>query len=204
MKLYDADWAPNPRRVRIFLKEKDFDIERVDVDLKAGAHLNDDFCHINPLRRVPVLELDDGTRISESVAICRYIEEIQPDPPLFGHGAKEKALVEMWNRRVELGFFMPVAFAFRHIHPGMATAEAPQIKEWGEANKPKAIAFLHLLEDQFGDRPFVAGDHFSIADITLLVAYDFMRVARLTCPDDCVRVRRWYAAVSARPSAAIR
>lgn len=204
MKLYDADRAPNPRRVRIFLKEKDFDIECVDVDLRAGAHLTDDFGHINPLQRVPVLELDDGTRISESVAICRYIEEVRPDPPLLGRDAKEKALVEMWNRRIEHGFLMPVAFAFRHTHPGMATTEVPQVREWGEANKPKAMAFLHFLEDQFGERPFVAGDHFSIADITLLVAYDFMRVARLTCPEECVRVRRWYAAVSARPSAAIK
>ena len=202
MKLYEADWAPNPRRVRIFLAEKNFAIERVKVDLKSGAHLTEAFAALNPLQRVPVLELDDGTRIAESVAICRYIEEIYPDPPLFGRDAPERALVEMWNRRVEFGLFQPVAFAFRHLHPGMAAAEVPQVPEWGEANKPKALGFLRLLDREIGSSPFVAGRHFSIADITLLVAYDFMRAARLQCPDDCRNVRRLHGELSARPSAA--
>lgn len=201
MKLYDADWAPNPRRVRIFLAEKDFAIDRVNIDLKSGEHLSDVFARINPLQRVPVLELDDGTRIAESVAICRYIEEIRPDPPLFGRDAREKALVEMWSRRIEFGLFMPVAFAFRHLHPGMAASEVPQVREWGEVNKPKALEFLRLLDREIGDRPFIAGERFSIADITLLVSYDFMRAARLSCPEDCARIRRWYEKVSARPSA---
>jgi len=201
MRLYDADWAPNPRRVRIFLHEKYFDIERVNVDLKAGAHKTPEFASVNPLQRLPVLELDDGTRISESVAICRYIEEIRPDPPLFGRDPKEKALVEMWNRRVEFGLMQSVGSAFRHLHPGMAVAEVPQISEWGEANKPKAIAFLHFLDRELGDRPFIAGEKYSIADITALVAYDFMRVAHLSCPEGCTNVLRWHAEVSARPSA---
>ena len=201
MKLYDADWAPNPRRVRIFLDEKQFELPRVAVDLKAGMHLQPDFADINPLQRVPVLELDDGTRISESVAICRYIEEICPNPPLFGRDAKDRALVEMWNRRIEFGLMQPVGFAFRHLHPGMARAEVPQVPEWGEANKPKAIAFLEFLDRQLGDRLFVAGQHFSIADITLLVAFDFMRTARLSCPEGCGNLLRWHADISARPSA---
>jgi len=201
MKLYDADWAPNPRRVRIFLHEKQFVIERVAVDLKAGAHLLPGFAAINPLQRVPVLELDDGTRISESVAICRYIEEIRPEPPLFGKDAKERALVEMWNRRVEFGLMLPVGFAFRHIHPGMAAVEVPQVREWGEANKSKALSFLYFIDQQLAGQPFVAGATYSIADITLLVAFDFMRVARLACPEDCQHLHRWHAEVTARPSA---
>lgn len=202
MKLYDADWAPNPRRVRIFLAEKGMEIERVTVDLKTGAHLGDGFKEINVLHRVPVLELDDGTRIAESVAICRYLEEIHPEPPLFGRTPKEKALVEMWNRRVELNYLSAVAASFRHLHPGMARAERPQVPEWGEANKPKALEALALIDEALATTPFIAGEHYSIADITLLVGFDFMKVARLTCPPELTHVLDWYARVSARPSAA--
>jgi glutathione S-transferase len=201
MKLYESDWAPNPRRVRIFLSEKDIEIDRVNVDLKSGEHLSADFFRINPLHRVPVLELDDGTMISESVAICRYFEEIKPEPPLFGRSPKEKAVIEMWNRRVEMGFFQSVAAAFRHIHPGMANAEKPQVREWGEVNKPKAIEFLQFLDAELTDRTFIAGEHYSIADITMLVAFDFMKVARLGCPEECQHVLRWHKTVSERPSA---
>ena len=203
MKLYDSDWAPNPRRVRIFLAEKGMEIEREMVDLKTFRHKTPEFMRLNPLQRVPVLELDDGTPIAESVAICRYIEEIAPEPPLFGSTPKEKALVEMWNRRVELGFLASVAAAFRHLHPAMATAEVPQVPDWGEANKPKAMAFLELMNDELADRPFVAGDHFSIADISFLVAFDFMKVARLKCSEDLTHVWRWHSEVSARPSAKV-
>ncbi|MBL0374864.1 glutathione S-transferase [Rhizobium sp. KVB221] len=201
MKLYDSDWAPNPRRVRIFLKEKGVELPRLNIDLRSAEHKTVTFSQINPLQRVPVLELDDGTMIAESVAICRYIEELYPEPSLFGRTPKQKALVEMWNRRVELGFFAAVSAAFRHMHPGMAAAEVPQVKEWGEANKPKAMAFLAVLDREIADRPFVAGEDFSIADITLLVAYDFMKVARLSCPQECTHVLRWYDDVSSRPSA---
>ncbi|MDO6963908.1 glutathione S-transferase family protein [Rhizobium alvei] len=203
MKLYDSDWAPNPRRVRLFLAEKNMHVDRVDVDLKTLKHKTPEFSEINALQRVPVLELDDGTRISESVAICRYLEEIQPDPPLFGRDAREKALVEMWNRRVELNFFASVAAAFRHLHPAMAAAEVPQVKDWGEANKIKAMEALAFLDQALADRPFLTGDAFSIADITLLVAYDFMKPARLKCPDELENIRRWYDAVSQRPSAGV-
>jgi glutathione S-transferase len=202
MKLYDSDWAPNPRRVHIFLAEKSVSVERVHVDLKAGAHMGSDFSRINPLHRVPVLELDDGTMISESVAICRYFEETVPEPPLFGRNAREIALVEMWNRRIEHHFLNSVAAAFRHLHPGMAKSENPQVKEWGEANKPKAMESLRFLDEEIGAKPFMVGDHYSIADITLLVAFDFMKVARLQCPQECRNILRWHADVSARPSAA--
>ena len=136
----------------------------------------------NPLRRLPVLELDDGTVLCESVAICRYFEELQPEPALFGRGALGKAQVEMWQRRMEFNLFQPVSHAFRHIHPAMKEWEVPQVPEWGEANKPKALDFLVLMDAELALREFAAGDDFSIADITGLVAIDFMKPARITVP----------------------
>jgi glutathione S-transferase len=151
--------------------------------------------------RTPALELDDGTNITESIAICRYFEELYPDPPLFGRDAREKAFVEMWNRRVELGFLMSVAAAFRHIHPAMKEWEVPQLPEWGEINKPKALDFLRFMESELADRPFVAGEDFTVADITMLIAFQFMKPARIQCPAELVNVLGWYDRVAARPSA---
>jgi glutathione S-transferase len=202
MKLYDGGRAPNPRRVRVFLAEKGIEVPLAPVDMGAMEHKGEEVASRNPLLRLPVLELDDGTVICESVAICRYFEELSPEPALFGRGALGKALVEMWQRRMEFNLLTPVAQAFRHIHPAMKEWEAPQIPEWGEANKPKAIEFLRILESELADREFVAGDEFTIADITGLIAVDFMKPARIQVPDDCVNVRRWHAAISARPSAA--
>ncbi len=126
---------------------------------------------------------------------------LQPDPPLFGVGAKEMALVEMWNRRAEINFFSNVAAVFRHLHPAMKELEVPQVPAWAEANKPRVTWFLELLDRELGKREFIAGDRFSIADITALVAMDFMKPARLSVPGDATNVKRWHAAVSARPSA---
>jgi len=154
------------------------------------------------MQRVPVLILDDGTVISESVAICRYFEELQPQPALFGEGAVGRAMVEMWNRRVELGLFAAVTAAFRHLHPKMSHLEVPQVAAWGEANKAKVVDMLRLLDGELAARPFVAGHHYSIADITALVAVDFMKAARLGLPEGVANVARWHAEVSARPSAA--
>jgi glutathione S-transferase len=203
MKLYDSDWAPNPRRVQCFLAEKGVTIPRIHVDLKSGAHLHADFARINPLHRVPVLELDDGAHISESVAICRYVEEIHPEPPLLGRDARERALVEMWNRRVELGLFSQVGAAFRHGHPGMAVAEQPQVKEWAEANRPKALDAMRFLDRHLAGRNWLVDDYFSIADITLLVAYDFMKAARLSCPEECGALIAWRDRIGARPCALV-
>jgi glutathione S-transferase len=135
------------------------------------------------------------------VAICRYFEELYPDPPLFGADAREKAFVEMWNRRVEIGYLMAVAAAFRHIHPAMKEWEIPQLPEWGEINKPKAIEFLRFMDGELALRPYVAGDNFTIADITMFIAFQFMRPARITCPPELNNVLRWYESVAARPSA---
>lgn len=202
MKLFDGGRAPNPRRVRVFLAEKGIAVPLVPVDMGAMEHRGEDVASRNPLRRLPVLELDDGTVLSESVAICRYFEEIQPEPALFGRGALGKAQVEMWQRRMEFNLFFPVSQAFRHIHPAMKEWEVPQVPEWGEANKAKALDFLVLLDAELALREFAAGDAFSIADITGLVALDFMKPARLAVPEELGNAIRWHRALSARPSAA--
>ncbi|MEQ1942607.1 glutathione S-transferase [Mesorhizobium sp. VNQ89] len=201
MKLFDGGRAPNPRRVRIFLAEKGIAVPLVPVDMGAMEHRGDTLTSRNPLARLPVLELDDGTVLTESVAICRYFEELQPEPVLFGRGALGKAQVEMWQRRLELNLFFPVAQAFRHIHPAMREWEVPQVPEWGEANKQKALDFLVLLDAELALREFAAGNEFSIADITGLVALDFMKPARLSVPEELTNVIRWHQALKARPSA---
>jgi len=201
MKLFDGGKAPNPRRVRIFLAEKGISVPIVPVDMGAFGHRGEEVTRRNPLQRLPVLELDDGTVLTESIAICRYFEELHPEPALFGQGALGKALVEMWQRRMELSFLMTVAQAFRHLHPAMKEWEVPQVAAWGEANKPKAIAFLELLDRELAGREFVAGEEFSVADITGMIAVDFMKPARIALPENLTHVGRWYRAVSSRPSA---
>ncbi len=201
MKLYDAGRAPNPRRVRIFLAEKGITIPLVAIDMAKMEHKSADFTAKNPVQRIPALELDDGTVISESVAICRYFEETHPEPALFGKSAKERAVIEMWNRRVELGLFNSVATAFRHSHPFMAEMEKPQIPAWAEANRDKAIDNMRMLDEQLSRHRFVTGETYSIADITCQVAVDFMKLPKLSIPDDCINLIRWHGLVSARPSA---
>jgi len=201
MKLYDGGRAPNPRRVRIFLAEKGISVPLEPVDLGALEHKSEAFTALNPLQRVPVLTLDDGTVITESMAICRYFEALRPDPPLFGRGAKEIALVEMWNRRVELHLYEAVAAVFRHLHPAMRAMEK-QIPEWGEANKPRVLELLELIDRELEDQLFITGNHYTVADITGLVSIDFMKPAKLALPEGLPNLRRWHALVSARPSAA--
>jgi glutathione S-transferase len=201
MKLYDSKMAPNPRRTRIFMAEKGIFVPTEQVDMMKLEHKTAEFTAINPMQRMPVLVLDDGTVIAESLAICRYFEGLQPEPPLFGVGAKESALVEMWSRRVENNFFATVAAVFRHLHPAMKELEVPQVPAWAEANKPRVTQFLELLDGELGKREFIAGDRYSIADITALCTVDFMKPARLSVPDGAANVKRWHAAVSARPSA---
>jgi glutathione S-transferase len=201
MRLYDTKTAPNPRRTRIFLAEKGIALPTEQVDIMAMQHKTPEYTAINPFQRMPALVLDDGTVITESIAICRYFEMLQPDPPLFGKGAKEIAMVEMWNRRAEINFFSNVAAVFRHLHPAMKELEVPQIPAFAEAMRPRALWFLELLEKELATREFIAGDSFSVADITTQVAVDFMKPARLAIPEAAANVKRWHAAVSARPSA---
>ncbi len=200
MKIIEQERAPNPRRVKIFVAEKGLDIPFEKIELNKGEHRSEAFTALNPLQRVPVLVLDDGTAISESVAICRYLEELHPEPVLFGRTPLEKAMVEMWNRRMDLGLLFHVSQCFRHKHPAMAALENPQIAEWAEANAPRAMAQLKVLDDALSEQPFVAGDVYSIADISALIAIDFMKPARLKVPEELANVHRWYGEIVARPS----
>jgi glutathione S-transferase len=201
MKLYDMGLAPNPRRVRIFLAEKGIDVPKEQVDLGALEQRSEHFTAINPMQRVPALVLDDGTVISESFAICLYFEKLHPEPNLFGRDALESALVEMWNRRLELHFYGPVSQSFRHTSPGMAKREKVQIADWGAACKNQAVEFLAFLEGELAKREYIVGDRFTVADINALCTIDFMRVIKLSLTPEMKNLTRWHAAVSARPSA---
>jgi glutathione S-transferase len=201
MKLYDGKRTPNGRRARIFIREKGIAMpEIVDTDIAKKQHLSPEYAKLNPKCRVPTLVLDDGTAISESVAICRYFEEMQPSPPLFGTGAKGRAIVEMWNRRLELGLFVSVAMVFRHLNPFMADLEVPQIAAWGEANKEKVARELRELDAHLAHTPYICGEALTIADITGGVAVEFMRLPRLEPPPECTHVARWFEGLKARPS----
>jgi glutathione S-transferase len=201
MKILQSHAAPNPRRVRIFLAEKAITVPFEELDLMAGALKTPEFTKLNRFQRVPVLLLDDGTAIAETVAICRYFEETKPEPVLFGTGPQGRAIVEMWNRRMELGLLFHVAQAFRHLHPALAKLEVPQVPAWGEANKPRALEVLGFMDEELAKRRFIAGSDFSIADITALVGVDLMKLARIQRPEGLHHLARWHADVSARPSA---
>jgi glutathione S-transferase len=201
MKLYDSKLAPNARRVRIFLAEKGMSVPMVDMDLARLDQKTTAFSVLNPFQTVPVLELDDGEVISESAAICRYFEELRPEPPLFGVGALERARVEMWHRRLELQLFFPIAQTYRHTHPAAKVLEPRQIAEWAELNRGRALRAMTVVDEALRERPFVAGDRFSIADILGLVALDFIRPARITIPENLINLRRWRETLAARSSA---
>jgi glutathione S-transferase len=186
--------------VRVFLAEKGIDVPYEEVDILKGLK-TPEFTQFNPFQRVPVLVLDDGTAISETMAICRYFEETKPELALFGKGARQRAIVEMWNRRMELNLLACVAAAFRHLHPAAAQLEVPQVPAWGEANKPRAQEVLRIMDKELGKRRYIAGEEFSVADITALVAVDFARAARVERPEGLDNLARWHQEVSARPSA---
>lgn len=200
MKLYDGGRAPNPRRVRIFFAEKGVPLpEIVPIDIARKEHKSEAFTKLNPAQRLPVLELDDGTALAETMAICRYIEALHPTPTLFGADPREQAVVEMWNRRVELGLFASVSAVFRHGHPSMAELE-DQVPEWAEANREHVDDHLMILELQLAANPFVCGEALTVADITAGIAIDFMKPSRLPLSEDFVNIRRWHGELSARPS----
>lgn len=201
MKLYNSNFAPNPRRVRVFLSEKGLTIPRVDVDLAKLEHKTPDYSAVNPFQQIPALELDDGTVIGESIAICRYIEELHPEPNLFGATPLERATVEMWQRRVEWHLLLPIAQVFRHTHPHMAKMEDPQIAGWAAANRPRVARSMIIFNDALRNRSFVAGDRFTVADITGLVALDFAKSARIAIPPDLTSLARWHETLRSRPSA---
>jgi glutathione S-transferase len=207
MKLYDCAAAPSPRRVRIFLAEKGITVPTVQIDLRKGEQFTDAFRAINPDCTVPVLELDDGTRITDAIGICIYLEALQPDTPLMGRDPKGKALIAAAQRRAEREGFYAVVEAFRNFTPGMKGHALPgpdgyeQIPALAERGRARVLRFFQSLEGALAGRDFVCGPDYSIADITTLVTVDFAKRIKLAIPQDSVHLRRWYDAVSARPSA---
>lgn len=201
MKLYGAPKpAPNPRRVRMFLAEKGIKLAETPVNLMAREHKSPEYREKNSLGQVPTLELDDGTAISETVAICRYFEETQPEPTLFGKTAVEKALVDMWVRRVEFTLMNPVTNYWRHAHPRTA-ALLTQFKDFGESNKETYANAQRWLDRELGRRPFIAGHEFTVADICALSTVDFADWIGLPIDRERTHLMAWHQRVSARPSA---
>ncbi len=200
MKLYTTAGGPNPRRVEIFAAEKGIQIPSEEVSIMKGEHKLPEYRKISPLSQVPAMTLDDGRILTESVAICRYLEHLHPEPPLFGADAWSQAVVEMWQRRLELLFLLPVAMAFRHQHPAMKQLEH-QLPEWGKISHERASKMMVWLDGQLAGKEFIAGDSFSIADITGVVALDFgAAVARLPIPENLKNLASWHKRLSERPS----
>jgi glutathione S-transferase len=198
MKLYEAP-SPNARRVHIFMAEKGLECDRVAVDIRAAENLSEDYLAKNPGGRVPLLELEDGTCIGESVAICRYMDSLQPQPSLFGTDGVEAAKVEMWQRRAEMGFMLEVAGAFRNI-TGFFKDRETCVPEWGQVCAERAPKVLNMFDEQLAKTAYVAGDNFSIADITFAVALDFARMVKVVEVPDLANIQRWYGEVSTRAS----
>lgn len=206
MKLYNEhDPAPNPRRVRIFMKEKGIDMPLVHTPLTKRAHKSPEHLTRNPLGQVPVLELDDGTCISESISICRYLEDLHPEPNLFGRDAKERANIDMWIRRVEFRLMMPLGQVWVHTHPFTAAvatqAFGKQFKDFGEANRKVVDGGCRLFDAELGNRQFLATDRYTMADIAAQATFDFARFIGVDIPEDAKHLRAWHARVGARPSA---
>ncbi len=205
MKFYDCNTAPSPRRVRIFIGEKGLDIETVQVDLRAGEHLNDSFRAINPHCTVPVLQLDDGTTLLDSNAICIYLEEKHPEPNLMGKDAKEKAVIATWHRWAEWNGFAPVGDVLRNTAKGMKDRAITgphnfaQIPELAERGRARIGHFFDELDARLGESEYVAGNRFTVADIMAIVAVDFAHWVKEDPSEKHANLGRWREAVSARP-----
>ena len=193
--------SPNARRVSVFMAEKGIECERVSVDIRAGENIQSEYLSKNPAGRVPVLELDDGSYISESIAICRYLEAIEPEPNLFGLDAIEIANVEMWQRRVELNLFLEIAGAFRNI-TGFFKDRETCVEEWGKVCAEKAPKALTMFDDQLSDNQYLAGDRFTVADITLAITLDFAEMVKVAPLPTLDNITQWRANVTARASLA--
>ncbi|MCP5326740.1 MAG: glutathione S-transferase [Oceanospirillaceae bacterium] len=200
MRIFEASTAPNPRRVRMFLAEKGIEMEYVQVDLLKGENISPQFREKNPIAKVPVLELDDGSYLSESMAICRYFEALQPEPALMGKTPQQQAVIEMWQRRCELYFMNAVGMCFQHSTGYFADRMKP-VKEWGDECYTGAAKFMHLLNKHLANSTYIAGESFSVADITAFVTVDFARVIKLKMNEEYTHLRRWYDLINARPSA---
>ncbi|HXP26816.1 MAG TPA: glutathione S-transferase family protein [Steroidobacteraceae bacterium] len=201
MKLYNEhNPAPNPRRVRIFLAEKSISMPFVHVPMRQGAHKSAEFMVKNSLGQVPVLELDDGSTLSESIAICRYLEELHPAPALFGNDAWQRAQVEMWMRRIEFALMSRIGAVWINTHKYTAHL-GTQYKDYGEASRLRSLKALHWLNDELKGREFLATDTFSMADIVALTTIDFATFIGIETPAELTNLKAWHAGVSARPSA---
>ena len=208
MKLYDADWAPSPRRVRVFLAEKGIEVPREKVDLRKAEQLSPEFLEFNPRGVVPALCLDNGDLITESSAICRYFEALHPEPAMFGSDPLSIGRIESWTRRVESEGYAAAVYVFRNSLPALEGRgepgnwpTLPQIPELATRGTIMWRSFLDHLESRLDESQWLAGDEYSFADITALVTIDFARAARLDVPDTLSAVCRWHKAASARPSA---
>jgi glutathione S-transferase len=200
MKLYNLRAGVNPRRVRIFLAEKAIAVPMVEVDMEKGENRTPAFLAKNPLGGLPVLELDDGSMLTESVAICRYFEEVQPAPPLFGTDPLDRARVEMWNRRMELEIQRPLTDAFIHTHP-FWHGRRQQVAEYGRLARDDALQRMAWLDDELAGRAFVAGERYTVADITAQCALLLGKNTGTPIPHGMPHLARWFASVTARPSA---
>lgn len=201
MKLYDSYRAPNPRRVRWFMAEKGIeDIEVVNLNVFEGQHRTPEYLAKAGLPNVPALEMDDGACITESVAICRYLESVYPEPNLFGRDPKETAVIEMWTRRTEMLLANPLMLTVRHSHPALAALEK-QVPEIADSNRRTAEKSLKVFERRLADSEFIAADRVTIADILAATAIDFSRMAKFAIPDEFTHVKRWYEQMMARPAA---
>ena len=207
MKFYDCKTAPSPRRVRIFMAEKGIDIETVQVDLGSGEQFSESYRAVNPDCVVPALELDDGTCLSEVLAICTYLEAKYPEPPLLGTTDEERARILMWTCKIEQQGLWSVADAFRNAAKGLkdkattGLVSYAQIPELAQRGRDRVEQFFHRIDGQLADSEFIAGDSYSIADIAAMVVVDFSAWIKLTVPEDAVNTLRWHKAVSGRPSA---
>ncbi|HEY1751253.1 MAG TPA: glutathione S-transferase [Caulobacteraceae bacterium] len=202
MKLYDSRRAPNPRRVRWFMAEKGIDdIEIVDVDLLAGAHRTPEYVGRAGIAQAPALTMDDGTTITESVAICRYLESLYPEPNLFGRDARETAVVEMWTRRAEMMVATPLMLAVRHGHPALAVLET-QVPEVAATNREQGERSLKLFDRRLAESRWIAADRVTIADGVLFVGMEFARLVRFVIPEELAHLKAWQRAMRERTSAA--
>ncbi|TDJ25838.1 MAG: glutathione S-transferase family protein [Gammaproteobacteria bacterium] len=199
MKLYTAKGTPNGRRVEIFLAEKHVDLPSVQVDLRGGENITPEFRRMNPMGRIPVLEMEDGSFISESVAICRYFESLHPEPCLFGRGAEQQAIIEMWGRRAELNFLLNAATAFRNLTGFFKDRETIN-KDWGQTSLEVAQNALPIFDAHLASAMYLAGDEFSIADITFGAGLDFTQAVKLDLPFDLVNLVSYRARLAERPS----
>ena len=201
MKIYDAAVAPNPRRVRWVMAEKGIgDIEVVSVSIPEGEHKQPAYLAKAGLPQLPMLEMDNGTTITESLAICRYLESRYPEPNLFGRNPEETAVIEMWTRRCEMMVATPFMLGVRHGHPGFAALEAqvPEVAEW---NQKTGLSALKLLNRRLGEGEWLAADRVTIADIVAVVGIDFARIVKLRPPEELTNLGRWLAAMRDRPAA---